>query len=184
MANTETLRNRRTAYHEAAHAVVFAISQLPFTKVGIHKSRKAVKKYNRLGYLVDEHRMVNIRQAAAICVANYASIPAEQILEPRPTWFYSSVTSCADDCRNAEAIAEDWGFDRKLAMDAAASIVQLARDAIDVVAQALIKRRELGYEEVLTMLAVLPSAVLLDCEYQIWRLTRVRNGPSTSFVAE
>lgn len=91
---------RRAAFHEAAHAVVLVVCQLEFSTVPIQRTPQEARAHGKRGRIVQVHEsmMFNIREAAGYCVASFASMPAERLVDPKLTYTYLSFDTCACDC--------------------------------------------------------------------------------------
>ena len=89
------IKLRRTAFHEAAHAVVLAVCQLRFSTVFIQRTPKERRKHGMPGRIVQVHEtlMFNIWEAAGSCVASFASMAAERLVDPKLTYTLLSLST-------------------------------------------------------------------------------------------
>ena len=152
---------RRTAFHEAAHAVILAVCQLKFATVFIQRTPQEKREHGMRGRVVQEHEtmMFNIIEAAGSCVASLASMPAERLVDPKLTYTYLSFSTCSADCENASQLCKQFGIDEKRALRTATHLVRLNRTVIRKVAHALLEEGELTYNQVVDAVDEFPDTV-------------------------
>jgi ATP-dependent Zn protease len=144
---------RRTAFHEAAHAVILAVCQLRFSTVFIQRTPRERRKHGMPGRLVQVHEsmMFNIREAAGSCVSSFASMAAERLVDPRLTYRLLSLSTCVSDCDGASEACSRFGIDERRVIATATHLVRLNRAVIRTVAQALLEDGELTYGQVMAV---------------------------------
>jgi hypothetical protein len=163
---------RRTAFHEAAHAVVLAVCQLKFSSVFIQRTTEEARKHGKLGRVVQVHAtgMFNIKEAAGSCVASFASMPAERLVDPKLTYLFLSLSTCLDDCSSASELCAQFGIDQKRAISIAAHLVRMNRTVIRAVACALLEEGELTYGQVMEIVIQTSPTVLSQSLLLVARL--------------
>ena len=163
------IKLRRTAFHEAAHAVVLAVCQLRLSTVFIQRTPKERRKHGMPGRVVQVHEsmMFNIKEAAGSCVASFASMATERLVDPTLTYTFLSLSTCASDCDGASKVCAQFSIDERRAIATATHLVRLNRSVIRTVADALLEHGELTYGQVMAVVdpfspTALRSRLLVD----------------------
>lgn len=121
---------------------------------------------------VHENLMFNIIEAAGSCVASFASLAAERLVDPKLTYTYLSFDTCAGDCDNASELCAQFGIDERRAMTTATHFVRMNRTVIRNVAHALLEEGELTYDQVVDAVDQSPDTVVsrsLLLVHRLWR---------------
>lgn len=152
---------RRAAFHEAAHAVILVVCQLKFSTAFIQRTPREAREHGMPGRVVQVHEnmMFNIREAAGSCVASFASLAAERLVDPKLTYTYLSFDTCAGDCDNASELCAEFGIDERRAMTTATHLVQMNRTVIRNVAHVLLEKGEISYDQVVDAVDQSPEIV-------------------------
>lgn len=153
---------RRAAFHEAAHAVILAVCQLKFSTAFIQRTPHEAREHGMPGRVVQVHEtmMFNIIEAAGSCVASFASLAGERLVDPKLTYTSLSFSTCAGDCDNASELCEQFGINEKRALGTATHLVRMNRTVIRKVAHALLEEGELTYDQVVDAVDQSPDTVV------------------------
>jgi ATP-dependent Zn protease len=150
MTGLERQELRRTASHEAGHAVVSAHLGAPFEYLSISEDGTGLVQPS----ITDEGDGAYRELAGKHLIVAYAGVEAQRMFHPeQPLW---QIVACAqDDADKVRAMTEEFGFttaEQSQAKEQATALVQQLRKEIQATADALLERRTLTFGEVKTLL--------------------------------